>query len=134
MNVIIDAYNIAGWFGYFEFLKEGKITLREVRKKVFKDILENPLLSLRDRRIKVDLIFDSGGEKRLKKLERREIQGIKIIFSRRKETADDFIWRNAEKGDAVVVTEDNELRKRLEEKGVQVCDPEFFFGDKNQKN
>ena len=132
MHLIFDAYNLAGWFGYFDLIKNGQMSLKQARQKVFSAILGNPLLSLKDERVNTDLVFDSR-IKTPKKIRREKMKGLKIIFSPKRETADDFIQRIVQTGD-VVITNDRELKEKLEKMGIQVKWPEFFFGNKNQKN
>jgi len=129
---IVDAYNFAGWLGCLDQVKQGEISLKEARQKVFNIILKNPLLLSMGNKIIVNLVFDSQMDT-AKKIRRREVRGLKIIFSSTRETADDFIIRIAQKGD-VVVTHDRELKQKLELRGIQVKWPEFFFGDKPHMN
>jgi uncharacterized protein YaiI (UPF0178 family) len=59
----------------------------------------------------------------MRKLKRRMVKGVKIIFTK---NADNFIARYCD-GGSVVVTQDRELGWRCREKKVQVCDPDMFF-------
>jgi len=130
MTVYIDGYNLMGWLGYFDSMRKGEITWREAKNKILRKISESPSLKNADQ-IKIVLVYDSKGGRDFsgklhhKKIKRFSHRGIKIIFP--KSSADDFIWRVAEKGEAVVTTRDRELREQLEKKGVQVRSLEFFF-------
>jgi len=124
LEVLIDGYNLIGWFGLFDFVHKEELTLEEAREEILGKVLANPALG-GAQRIKVKLIYDSGGMA-IKKLQRGTSQGIKILFVR---NTDSFLQRIARKGETVVITRDAPLTAKLREKGVQVCQPEFFFGN-----
>lgn len=127
LEVLIDGYNLMGWFELFDFVHKGELTLEEAREEILGKVLANPALG-RAQRIRIKIIYDSA-EKIGRKPQRREEQKIETFFV---EDADNFIQRTAKKGETVVITRDAPLTEKLREKGVQVCQPGFFFG--NHKN
>ena len=124
MEALIDGYNVAGRLGFFDLVHKGELTLEEAREKVLEEVLANPALG-GAQGIKVKIIYDSRGMA-FRKLRRRKKQGIKILFVR---NTDIFLQGIARKGENVVITEDAPLTEKLREKGVQVRQPKFFFGN-----
>ena len=118
LRIIMDGYNVMQGSGLLDGVHRRSVTLKQARGE-FIEILSG-IQKITGRII---VIFDSKNTRAGSR--RRQRNGVRIIFPYREE-ADGFIRRIAD-SKSVVITDDKELRRSLQENKVVVFSVETMY-------
>ena len=123
MLVIVDGYNLMMAAGEYGAVK-GK-NLSQARKLLIEDFV----LYRRVRKHTIIVVFDAQEAGKQSRSE-REVEGVRVVFSRFGEQADDAIVDIAQKNrglERVVVSSDNEVARSSRRRGAVVVSSEEFL-------
>lgn len=115
MHLLVDGYNLIG----LNKSLSSKVNLQSLRE----DLLNKLSLYKKSKIHKITVVFDgSHSDNTCRTIE--NIYGIKVIYSKQNETADDIIKEIVENsenpGEILVVTSDNELKNAVRVEGVSI--------------
>lgn len=124
MLLIVDGYNLMLSAGEYGAVK-GK-NLSRARKRLIEDLIRYRMV----KKHTVFLVFDAQEAGKQSRSE-QEVDGIRVIFTRFGERADDAVVDIAERNrgvERVVVSSDNEVARSSRRRGAVVVSSEDFLG------